>query len=186
MKVKLILAVLCLALAPLGIASADPADDATAHVYVDVDPNIAVAPAAVSVDLGGVQVGPFGGDIRFRVDANTQQCKFYAVVSHLYKGDDCTNTTVPPIFVSVPEGVIMDAENANPTGGHPDVAVYIGPLKQGTCFDGYRTEEVTFESSQNNHFSQYFSLRPTWLQDDPEKPMGEYSGFVSLWASVVI
>jgi hypothetical protein len=186
MKGKVVIALLALAIAPFGVAMADEEDHATAHVFVEVDPNIAVAPDLVSVDLGGIQTGEFDGDIRFRIDANTQKIRLMAGVSYLYKGDDCTNTAVPPILISIPDGVIIDADNANPTGGHSEVAVYLGPFLELPCFVGAGTEWVTFESSQNNHFSQYVTLTPTWIQDDPEKPMGEYSGFVSLWATVVL
>jgi len=169
--------------APLAVA--DPDDNASSHVYVVVDPNIAVQPDIVSVNLGSVQTGTFDGDVRFRIDANTQTIRLYTGVSNLYKGNDPTNADVAPILVSLPEGVYMDAENANPTGGHSPVAAYVGPTTIET-FPGHYTEWVSFESSQNNHFSQYMTLTPTWTQTDPEKPMGEYSGVVALWAMIVL
>jgi hypothetical protein len=47
------------------------------------------------------------------------------------------------------------------------------------------TETKAYESSQNNHFSQNVNVVVTWNQDDPEKPMGEYSGCVRLTALVL-
>jgi hypothetical protein len=48
------------------------------------------------------------------------------------------------------------------------------------------TESIIFESAQNNHFSQQVDLVVWWIQDDPEKPMGEYSGCVGMTAWVVL
>jgi hypothetical protein len=189
MKGRVLRVVLGLGLAmTFGVARADREDHATSHVFVEVNPNIAVAPDLVSVDLGGVQTGEFDGDIRFRVDANTQTVRFMACASYLYKGDDCANQDVAPIPISIPDGIVIDADNANPTGGHGDVAVYLGSpfIVTEPCFIGQKTEWVNFESSQNNHFSQYVTFTPTWIQEDPEKPMGEYSGFVSIMAMVVL
>lgn len=188
MKGKFVLVLLAvLMLGTLGVAYADPDDNAASHVYVNVDPNIAVAPQLISVALGSVQTGPFSGGITFRVDANTQKVKFMAGVSPLYKGDDPTDPTVPPIVVAREPGVGMVADDGNPTGGHAPSAVYLtggGQVIGG--FPSLVTEWVTFESSQNNHFSQNFVLTPTWVQTDPEKPMGEYSGVVALWAMIVL
>ncbi|RPH61132.1 MAG: hypothetical protein EHM89_07755 [Acidobacteria bacterium] len=177
---------LALALASFGVASADEEDNAQSHVYVVVDPNITILPGAASVNLGTVQTGIFPGRIQFRIDANTEQVQFYAVVSHLYKGDVCTITDVPPIPVALPPGVVMTADAANPVGGSSNVADYTGTAIQNTCFDSHSSRTIRWESAQNGHFSQYVYLTPSWIQADPEKPMGEYSGFVSLWAMVVL
>ena len=189
MKGKLVLILLCLAVASFGafgVASADRNSSAQSQVYVNVDPNIAIQAGVASVNLGTVQTGLKQGSIDFRIDANTQKISLYVVVSNLYKGDDCTNTTVAPILVAVPPGVIVDPANANPVGGHSRTLAYTGTSTQATCFASRVTETVTFESSQNNHFSQNVTVRPSWNQDDPEKPVGEYSGFVSLYALVVL
>ena len=190
MKGKLTLILLGLTVASFGafgVASAERNSNAQSHVYLNVDPNIAVAADAASVNLGAVQTGIFGCHLVFNVDANTQKVQFYSIISRLYKGDDCTGQSVPPIEIAVPPGVTLDAANANPTGGHSHVAAYIaGVATQATCFTGLQTETVTYESSQNNHFSQSVTVSPCWNQTDPEKPVGEYSGFVSLFALVVL
>ena len=190
MKGKIILlafAVLALATAP--VAFADPMQQAASHVYVNVDPNIAVNPLLVSIGLGSVQTGPFTGAVTFRVDANTEGVKFMAGTSALYKGDNPRDTTVTPIRISMTPGVGMFAQMGNPTGGHSHVAAYLGSSGVNSYIDGFpmtQTEWVTFESSQSGHFSQSFTLIPTWDQTDPEKPQGEYSGVVSLWAMIVL
>lgn len=186
-KTLVIAAMACVALAVCGPAQADREDYAVAHVYVNVVPNISISPTSSSVDLGTIQTGSFGSGVQFRIDANTEQVKFQAGVSKLFKGNIPQNYTVDPIDIK-DCGVIMIAESAMPIGGHSSTAVYTseGYSEIGsTGFPGRKTEWVTFESSQNNHFSQYFTLIPTWEQDDPEKPVGEYSGVVALWAMVV-
>jgi len=186
-KVLAIAAMACVALAVCGPAQADREDCAVAHVFVNVVPNISISPTSSSVDLGTIQTGSFGSGVQIRIDANTEQVKFMAGVSKLYKGNVPTNYTVDPIGLK-DCGVTMIAESAMPIGGHSSTAVYTTEGYTdiaGTGFPGRKTEWVTFESSQNNHFSQYFTLIPTWDQDDDEKPVGEYSGVVALWAMVV-
>ena len=184
MKKSLILVALaCLAFA--GLAYADLNDYASSHVYVNVVPNISISPAAATVALGTIQTGSFGSGITFRIDANTEQVKFQAGVSRLYKGDCPTCVLVAPIDIAA-GGVGIVAEAAMPTGGHSSTAVFDGDyLDIQDGFMGRKTEWVTFESAQNNHFSQSITLTPTWVQPDAEKPIGEYSGVVALWAMVV-
>jgi len=186
-KTLVIAAMACVALAVVGPAQADREDCAISHVFVNVVPNISISPKASSVDMGTIQTGDFGSGVSFRIDANTEQVKFMAGVSKLFKGNVPTDYTVDPIDIK-DCGVTMIAESAMPIGGHSSTAVYTSEGYQdigGTGFPGRKTEWVTFESSQNNHFSQEFTLIPTWDQDDPEKPVGEYSGVVALWAMVV-
>jgi hypothetical protein len=176
---------LAIALFACGTAFADETDDAFIEVFVEVDANMTVAPGAPFIDMQSVQVGPVVGFIPFIVDANTQTCKFYVAVSKLFKGDDPINPEVPPIEVDQPAGVTIHVPDGDPTGGLDNNAEYIGDCVVQT-FPGHFTEWLEFESSQNNRFSQTVTLEATWIQDDPEKPMGEYSGFVEFFAMIVL
>ena len=186
MKRTILLGVAVLALAWAGNAFADPESDAVCHVFVEVDPNIGVLAMAPYIDLGSVQTGLFSGIIPFRVDANTEQVRISAACSNLYKGDDPDTVIVPPIPVYDPPedplfGISIVPTMGNPTGGHTHMAAFT----QATTVDGFPamlTETLTFESAQNNHFSQQVDLTCTWIQEDPEKPMGEYSGKVQMFA----
>jgi hypothetical protein len=161
----------------------DTEGSASAHVFVNVDPNVGVQASTAIVDAGTVQTGDFSATIDFRVDANLQVVTFYAVASPLFKGDDPLGTEVPPIPLNLSEGIEIDPDNANPLEGGSQVAAFIsGSNEDIDGFPGVPTEQITFESSQNNHFSQNVRLTVTWNQDDPEKPTGEYSGKVKLWA----
>lgn len=166
-------------------ASADMESMAQAHVWVDVVPNVAVGIADSQVDIGGVQTGDFVANITFRIDANMEDVDLQPVVSELYKGDDPTGQEVTPIPVKTEEGVLIDPVNANPTNGASPVAVYVGD----TEIDGFVARQfsaINFESSQNGHFSQDVVITVTWNQPDPEKPQGEYSGFVQLYCFMPI
>ena len=59
------------------------------------------------------------------------------------------------------------------------------PNASGHEFGGLMSGEEAFESSQNGHFSQEVAVTCTWNQDDPEKPQGEYSGWVVLAGMVL-
>lgn len=168
-----------------GIAFADVDDSAQMEVFVEVSANMSVQPGAPFIDLGSIQMGEIYGYIPFIVDANTQTVKFYGAVSQLFKGYDPTNPEVLPIDILVDAGVDFSAPNANPTGGFDNHVEYIGDTTING-FPGKFTEWIEFESSQNNRFSQTVSMDMTWIQDDPEKPMGEYGGYVEFFAMIVL
>ena len=149
-----------------------------------VDPNIAVRALAASVDAGTVQVGEFSATVPFRVDANTEAVNIWVACSQLYKGNDPAGTEVAPIGLF--NGVKIAPTNANPVKGGSNVAGYAGPGEVVEGFPTLVTNSIVFESSQNGHFSQDVAVTCSWFQNDPEKPMGEYSGVVKFYAEVVL
>jgi len=172
----------------VGIASADPTSSATAHVYLNIDPNIAVQAIDANVDAGTLQTGDRSVPITFRIDANTEQVSMSALVTKLYKGDDPKNTDVAPIPVNLSAGVVMQPANANPVNGGSNVATYIGTgnvTNPKGVFEGSLTQQLAFESSQNGHFSQNVEITPTWTNELDEKPTGQYSGYVVLYSAVL-
>jgi len=184
MRKSALLMLACVLMA--GTALADPEDSTTMEVFVEVAANMTVAPGAAFTDLASIQVGPIFGYIPFRVDANTQTCMFRGAASHLYKGDDPTNSEVAPIPISEPEGISFVCPNANPTNGEDNNASYVANFTVMGIFPGLQCDWIEFESSQNNHFSQDIVMEVTWLQNDPEKPMGEYSGYVEFEGMIVL
>lgn len=169
------------------IALADPADNATAHVFLNIAPNIAVSAIDANITAAALQTGVREIPITFRVDANTEAVDLSVLVTNLYKGDDPTNSDVAPILPAG-NGVLIDPEHANEINGGDGFAEFIAPqsitTEKGT-FSGYITQEVIFESSQNGHFSQNVEVIPAWGNEDNEKPQGQYSGYVVLYAAVV-
>lgn len=163
----------------------DGAASAACDVFVEVGANVAVMAMAASLDLGSIQTGVFSGTIPFRVDANTERLKIWAATTRLFKGDDPDTVHVAPIKLAYQSTVDIYPHNANPVGGEDNHARYRG-LYQIDDFPGYYTESIVFESAQNGHFSQQVDMVVWWDQDDPERPMGEYSGKVRLLAEVVL
>ena len=160
---------------------------ATVQVYVEVEPSITISPSAPAIHLGSVQTGVISGQVPFRVDSNGQLVQFRAATTPLFKGGVAGNSvlaSVPPIPIRRESGIRINAEHANAAGGEDEVVDYVGPEGDVEGFPGLTTQSVEFESSQNNHFSQAVTLQVTWNQNDPEKPTGEYSGLVVLWAMV--
>jgi hypothetical protein len=164
----------------------DVAAEAFCHVYVDVNPNIAVNAMYPTFDLGGIQVGEIHGIVPFRIDANTEQVRIWLAASRLYKGDQPDGTEVDPILFSwLTQGCEIYAESASPTGGADNHVDYITPMEIDG-FPAFSTTALVFESAQNNHFSQGVDAVVHWYQNDPEKPMGQYSGRVKMLAEVVL
>ena len=174
----------------------DLSGHASTHVFLQIDPNISMSAAAPEVDGGTLQMGQALVLIDFRIDANTEAVQLSAIVTPLYKGNDPTGVEVLPIPVDLPAGVAIDAVNANEIQGGDGIAPYLDPTPGAVpipdlvdapegLFPGHPTVEVIYESSQSGHFSQDLTLAVAYQNDDPEKPQGEYSGYVVLFGGVV-
>ena len=163
--------------------------EAFCHVFVEVDANVAVRPMVPSFDMYSVQTGEFTGRIPFIVDANTQKVRIWTAASKLYKGDvadyNPDSLDVAPIPFLYDSGVEIYPASGTPVGGQDNHVEFIG-LHLIDGYPGVLTQSIVFESAQNNHFSQQVDMVVHWDQDDPEKPMGEYSGKVKMLAEVVL
>lgn len=166
-----------------GFAIAEETGHATAHTFVDVDPNIAVNVLTPNVDLGTIQMGMFPGVFLFRVDANVEMVTLWVEATYLYKGNDPFDPLVPPILIDREIGVTVSPANANPIEGGRNVLMF-DELTDYNGFVAWLTDDMEFESSQPGYFSQDVMVTLQWRQEDPEKPQGEYSGWVLLFASV--
>ncbi|MDD5773752.1 MAG: hypothetical protein PHX78_09850 [bacterium] len=168
-------------------AVADMTDNAAAHVFLNIVPNIAVTATDANVAAQSLQTGAVLVPISFRVDANTEAVDLSVLVTNLYKGNDPAGTEVAPILPAG-GGVQIDPDNANEMGGGDGFAEFVTggsyTNEKGT-FEGMQTQEVIFESSQNGHFSQNVEVIPSWSNEDNEKPVGQYSGYVILYSAVV-
>ncbi len=163
------------------IGFADLSSSMVANVYVVVAPNVAIAPLGSYISADSIQHGTFSTDVTFRIDANQEAVQLSAAASPLFKGDDPTNNDVAPIPLDEAAGIRIKPTNANPFAGGSNVAQY-STATDIEGFPGLQTNSITFESSQNGHFSQNVTLTVWWNQDDHEKPTGEYSGKVRLSA----
>lgn len=166
-----------------GSAFADTTGVAWGHVYVDVVSNIAVSVITANVNLGSIQMGTFPGEVTFRVDANAEAVNLSAAATQLYKGDDPTDPTVSPIPLWTSYGALIEPTDASPIHGGSNVGMFTSPFNYDG-FLGMQSEYITFESSQQGYFSQNVFVTVAWNQTDAEKPQGEYSGFVCLYASI--
>ena len=168
------------------MAMAELAGEADAHVYVDVVSNIAVGVVTSNVDLGQVQVGPFPGEIIFRIDANVEQVDISVQASNLYKGDVPTSLFIIPVKTGeATDGAMVQPELGNAVVGHGNLLAWLSGVITVNGFDGVGSEAWTFESSQSGHFSQDVTVGLEYDQTDPELPKGEYSGWVKLIATVL-
>ena len=185
MKRLATMTVAALATAMAGSAAyADLESSASSHVWVDVEANIAVGSTG-SMDLGAVQTGDFAGTLIFRVDANNEDVFLTCGASALYKGDDPNNTDVDPIPLNQSAGCDVVPTFGKRMEGLSSNLSYGSDLEVIEGFNLVKTEAGHYESSQNGHFSQDVSVTVTWMQPDPEKPQGEYSGIVALWGAIL-
>ena len=171
---------LCAALTPA--AYADKTASAVNGVYVLVDPNITLSAGAYQ-NAGSIQTGEINAQVTFRVDANEQEVEFIARVTDLWKGDD-SGSEVLPIPVDESYGVKIEATNGNPLAGGSSTVVYTGEGPTVMDMPSKETEAIVIQSSQDGHFSQNVFVTAQWNQDDPEKTIGEYSGFIELVANL--
>jgi len=166
---------------------ANETSSAMAQVSITVVPNITagVVSAAMQPD---VKVGPFSAEITFHVEANEEAVSLGVASTHLYKGDDLTLTEVAPLAVNTNAGVTILPKNANPLGGGQTHVSYGNAITISTPrgeMHGFKSNSIAFESAQNGRFSQDVKVTTGWLQSDPEKPQGEYSGYVVLYTALL-
>lgn len=172
-------------LAFVAVSFADQEASSTKRVVASVKPNIGVG--AANPTPAEIQTGRFNIKIPYRIDANTQFIKITVVVTNLYKADDPNSQySIPPSGPSSGrDGVGVVPANGNESGGAGDNFLLFTGSGDIGAFRGRQTETGTFESSQRGVFSQDVIVTAWWLQNDPEFPIGDYSGFVKLTAAVV-
>ena len=182
MKKFAILISLLLIAAFTSAVHADESATAVNGVYVIVDPNISMS-AGASVFAGTVQTGEIDAEVTFRIDANEQEVEFIARVTDLWKGDD-SGSEVLPIPVDESAGVQITAQNGNPLAGGSSTVFYTGSPGEVSGMPALETAPLVIQSSQDGHFSQNVFVMAHWIQSDPEKTIGEYSGFIELQANL--
>jgi hypothetical protein len=187
-KVFAVLFVATLVVAFAVPAMADLSGYAQKKVFVNVDPDVAVSSYSESgssgpINLGSIQRGTIYGHVNFRVDANKEQVALQVLATDLYKGDDPTNDDVPPIPLCSGVPVVITPTNANPINSGTNRAGAVG-FDFIDNWPATKYQTITFESSQNGHFSQDIDVKVCWEQEEVEKPTGQYSGLVKLCAMI--
>jgi hypothetical protein len=183
MKKLLILTVVLLFVSTMFAAEPTPTSArATSSVYIQVAPAIAVSSATPLVDLGSIMSGMFSATLTWRVDANQEAVQFFLEASDLYKGDNPLDGTVAPIALNtfMKAGIIAEAGNEMNAGDNQAAWVSVGD--NIGSYPTKKTETVSYESSQNGHFSQNITSTIFYIQPNPEQPTGQYSGKVRLTA----
>lgn len=164
-------------------AFADTASSTAAHVYVDVSPNVSSGVLTGNLALDSVQNGTNPtAHVGFTLDANQEQLWLAVQTTDLYKGDDPTSTYLLP--VNQPLGATIQPVKGNPTTGASNVGVYGATAVPYDGFNAYMTNYIEFESGQNGDFSQAVYVDVGWINDNPEQPTGEYSGYVVLYSAL--
>lgn len=142
-----------------------------------------------NVNLGSHSgTGYIEGWASFVVHANVQEYGIGCSASKLYKG----NTPLPtgfeatehddPIDVYEEYGCYIDAQNANPVNGG---SKYVSFIDQEFISDfDFSVSEIRRFHFNHPEPTQNITLKVKWLQDDPEKRTGQYSGFIKLTAMI--
>jgi hypothetical protein len=165
-------------------AYADTVSSGTAKLLVNVDPIIAITPQVPPTIT--IQSGKFVVPVVFTVGANTQQVNFSAEGTDLWKADDPTGTEVKPIPFDTTKACTLVLTNGHALDGADNTLPL--PFTAGELINGfpsYLSGSKIFQSSQNSHFSQDVTLTCGWNQADPEKPKGQYSGFLRLLGIII-
>lgn len=148
-------------------------------------PMVAVEPETSVVAAGSVETGPFSAHVCFRVEANEPNVLIFVEVTDLYKAGDATHPVVPPIPVDVAAGCEVQPTDADPTDGASPILNYVGRGAEIGAFPTHLTETVSYASTQDGEFLQSVYVVPTWRQDEPSKPRGQYSGKVRMTVMLV-
>jgi hypothetical protein len=160
-------------LSPVG-ASAEYYDEDMLKVTVRIQPNIAVE-AGPDVDMTALQAGEVSGDFPFRVESNSQEIEISVQASHLYKGSDPNSLNM--IELSKNEQAEIFVKGANP---RPYKGTFSRAVDVHGGFRGYVADPVIMESGDRGFFSNDMEIGLTWTNNDPELPVGQYTGYVKV------
>lgn len=176
---KLVVLVFALFLISAAAVAQSPTANGVASVYVTVTPTVSVT-APGTLDLGSITTGNFSASLVWVVGANQQFVRFFIEASDLYKADNPADTTVSPILLNTSSRAVLTAQFGNETNAGDNKAGWLthgGGAAVG-AYPTTATEIVTYESSQNGHFSQNVTTQIFYTQPDAEQPTGQYSGKV--------
>jgi hypothetical protein len=163
-----------------GVALADKNSSATANVSVDVVANIGLAYTGDPVVMKPVQTGGVSGTILFSVEANVQVIQLEVAVSNLYKDNAPKSVSQIKVDTKKTVGVVPAIGQELPVGSDNALELLPTAVAVGPFPIGFQTVQGTFGSGTAGHFSQTVAVTPTWIQDDPELPVGTYGGVVIL------
>lgn len=124
--------------------------------------------------------GEIATTAEFGVEGNTPRALMFVEATALYFKGDVDNLSVAPIPLHVSAGVEIDAQGATVENQAGTKVSYVG---SGDVVDRYptkKTGDIVFKSSDPYTFVHPVFVTLTWLQEDPNKPAGQYKGKVKL------
>lgn len=182
------------------LALADLNGTSTKRVEVRILPSMSVTTDSLAASVTpSLQTGQIGLNVPFRIDANTQFVIMQAFVTDLFKADQGGAGTSSAHKLTHDANVLVtiapspDPENGNAMVGAngPASLAYDNTTEATLAPDGltwtfYKTAQGTYESGIRGRFSHDITLRAFWKNLNAELPQGLYSGWVKLFAQVVI
>ena len=163
-----------------GVALADKTSSATANVSVDVVANIGIAYTGATVVMSPVQTGAVSAAVIFSVEANVQEIELQVAVSNLYKDNAPLSISQISVDTSKKVGVVPAIGQELPVGEDNALPLVPTSVAVGVFPVGYQTVQGHFGSGTAGHFSQSVAVTPSWIQTNPELPVGTYGGIVIL------
>lgn len=142
---------------------------------------IAVETAApsVNIDLPG-KTGEVEYTAEFYVEANTLYVRMFIETTALYVNGDPNILTVAPIPLLESAGVEIYPEGAAAMPPDDSIADYVGDGDPIGLLPSKKTAQILFKSSDPYTFVHSVFATVKWLQDDPNKPAGQYKGKIKL------
>lgn len=155
-----------------------PVGRATARVEVQVPPQITVsAPVTVAIDLEDYSLdSPISSCVRFSVHSNAQGVDLYVACTDLCKSGN------PASAYRIPVGG-AGAEITCEAGDNNRMLTWLSGVPAGALPAGWTgavSEIATFTAPPGDVFDQDVTVDVSWYTTDPDLPMGEYRGVVSL------
>lgn len=181
------------------LAMADMYGEVAKRVAVKISPSIVVGGTGEVVDTTGYQANQeISLDVDFRIDANSQHVTIGGAATNLFKADqgDINNPSAYVIpLAGSGIGVTASLEfdpNANGNVGAKDpdgdneLTFDGGSVPElapdNKTWEFFTTELEEWESGHNNRFSHTLTFNVNYLFTDSELPVGNYSGWVKLYA----
>ena len=156
-------------------AGGDTTGSAVATVVVSVEPSVAVAVSAASVQAVSVRTNEFAATVRFHVDANTPLVQLFVEATALHK------TSEPPASIDLDLTTPVSFAFGDALPAASDV-VYFRQRSTVDGLDAMRTPAILLRQARNEALNTEVFVILAWKQGGPVKPAGLYVGKVKLTA----
>jgi len=154
---------------------------ATTTAVLDIEPQVAVQPRTPTIRVIHAGTGEIEVTAEFMIGANVPVVDMYVEATDFFfmSGSDAAPSVAPvPLLES--GGVYVQADGATNISGGANPLPFVGRGDPVEGLESQKTDHVTYQSNEPYAFNHVVAVTVTWIQEDPNKPAGQYAAKIKL------